>query len=283
MQKENLEKVLGRKEYESLINYHNKINLKDKKILITGANGSIGTALCALLKSINAKFLSTDIEGEHEYLDVTNFNDVLCWMNKYKPDYVVNLAGLKYAPRGEHETWKSLSVNTIGTKYILDCADEKCKVILTSTCKSCNPEIVYGATKLIAERMVLNKKGSVARFYNVVETQGNVFEIWDKVSEEQPLKVAEECNRYFISISEAIGLILFAIDNESGRYCVNLKSMRNMKDIVDALYPNRKKEKVNRRRGDRLDERFMSTAEQIEKIVCDESVCKIANVHDKQQ
>jgi FlaA1/EpsC-like NDP-sugar epimerase len=278
---EKVEKVLGRSEYYNLVNYYKKINLKNKKILITGANGSIGTKLCNVLREIKADFLATDIEGSLEYLDVTDFKSVFSWVNKYNPNVIINLAGLKYAPRGEHETWKTVSINTIGTKNILDCADENCKVILTSTCKSCNPEIVYGATKLIAERMVLNNRGSVARFYNVIETQGNVFEIWNRVPPEQPIEVVEECNRYFISISEAVGLILFSIDNPSGRYCVNLKKMRNMKDVADALYPERAKIKINRRRGDRLNERQISTAEKTEPVLHDE-ILKVLNDHDKE-
>ena len=236
--------------------------------------------MCEILREKNIDFLSTDIEGNHEYLDVTDFNSVFCWMNKYKPDFVVNLAGLKYAPRGEHETWKTLSVNTIGTKNIIDCSDSNCRVILTSTCKSCNPEIVYGATKLIAERMVLNRKGSVARFYNVVETQGNVFEIWNSIEESKPISVVEECNRFFISISEAVGLILFCMYAEPGRFCINLERTRNMKDVADSLYPNRSKIKLERRRGDRLNERFLSTAEQIKTYELDNEICRISNDHD---
>jgi FlaA1/EpsC-like NDP-sugar epimerase len=275
-----VEKVLGRKEYVNLINLHKNINLKNKKILITGANGSIGTKLCEILNNNNINYLSTDIEGNHKYLDVTDFNSVFCWMNKYRPDFVINLAGLKYAPRGEHETWKTISINTIGTKNILDCAQSECRVILASTCKSCNPEIVYGASKLIAERMTLNAEGSVVRFYNVVETQGNVFEIWDNLEKNSPLEVVEECNRYFISINEAVGLILYSLVSPPGRFCVNLQNLRNMKDVANSLYPNKEKIKLQRRRGDRLNEKFMSTAEKIEKYELEDELCRIVSEHD---
>jgi len=275
-----LEKILGRKQYDILSNIHNNIDLSCKKILVTGANGSIGTKLCETLKSIDATFLSTDIEGNHEYLDITDFSNVISIMNKYKPDYVINLAGLKYAPRGEHETWKTLSINTIGVKNLLDASDSNCKVILASTCKSCNPEIVYGATKLIAERMVLNSKGGVARFYNVVETQGNVFEIWNKIKPDEPIGVVEECNRYFISISESVGLLLYTMLSPSGRYIINNLKLRNMKDVADSLYPNRNKKILEKRRGDRLSERNFATSEHIESYELFDSVLKIKNEHD---
>ena len=131
-----------------------------------------------------------------EYLDITNFRDCVSIIRKYNPDFIVNIAGLKYATKSEHQTWKTVQVNIEGTKNLLDACAGNTKVILTSTCKSCNPEIVYGATKLIAERMVLNSGGSIARYFNVVQSQGNVFEIWDNApTVEQPIKVVDECNQ----------------------------------------------------------------------------------------
>ena len=87
-------------------------------------------------------------------------------------------------------SWNTLNINTIGTYNLLSCINENTKILLTSTCKSANPEVVYGASKLIAERMVLNSGGSVSRFFNVVETSGNVFSIWDSIAEDKAIDVA---------------------------------------------------------------------------------------------
>jgi len=213
-------------------------------------------------------------------MDVTDFQQVLGVVNKYQPDFIINIAGAKHAPEGEHETWKTLSINTIGTKNLIDACGSRTKIILTSTCKSCNPEIVYGASKLIAERMTLNSGGSVARFFNVVETSGNVFEIWDKVEDGQPIKVAVECGRHFISVREATGLIMFCMDSRSGKYIVNSPELRRMDIVAEALYPEREKVIIQRRRGDRLEERFKGTAE--EPIFCmDNAVIKLSSNHEK--
>lgn len=281
MNSNDLVKVLGRAEYNELINVKNNPFFKDKKILITGANGSIGTRLIQLFEETGIDHLATDVEGNLEYLDITNFRDCVSLVRKYNPDFIVNIAGLKYATKSEHQTWKTVQVNIEGTKNLLDACTDKTKVILTSTCKSCNPEIVYGATKLIAERMVLNNGGSIARYFNVVQSQGNVFEIWKDLPENAPIKVVEECNRYFISVDEACNLAMFAMLNGSGRYIVNTPELRNMGDIANALYPEREKHVIARRRGDRKDEIFLATSENETMNLLENSVIKIIGDHDR--
>ena len=283
MKYSDVEKVLGRNQHKDLLNIENIVDLTNKKILITGANGSIGTALRKRLDAAQIPYLATDIEGSLEYMDVTDFHQVYSTVNKYQPDFIVNIAGAKHAPDGEHETWRTLSINTIGTKNLIDCAPAECSIILTSTCKSANPEIVYGASKLIAERMVMNAGGSVARFFNVVESSGNVFEIWGDLPENSPIKVAPTCERHFISIGESVGLLLYAISkNTNKRYIVNSGHLRIMKDVADDLYPEREKIIIEPRRGDRMSERFLATSESIKKYHLNNSVIELKSIHDKQ-
>ena len=293
MKKEDVLKVLNRPEHQELASLG--INsLKDgERILITGANGSIGTGLLSKLNQThdvdflnsgkNIEYLSTDIEGDHEYLDVTDFNNVFATINKFKPTVIINIAGAKHAPLGEKETWKTLSINTIGTKNLIDCAPKNCKIILTSTCKSANPEIVYGASKLIAERMVLNSGGSIARYFNGVESSGNVFEIWGDIPSDQPIKVAPLCERHFISLDEATGLLFHCINSKPGRYIANSGHLLKMGDVVQNLYPNRKKETIEPRRGDRLSEKFLATSESIDEYQLGHGVIKIKSIHDEEE
>lgn len=281
MDKVSLEKVLGRRELQDLVAIENKLDHLGERVLITGANGSIGTVLVEKFKKHNVEFLSTDIESDHVKMDITDFDRVKQVLNDYRPTVIVNIAGAKHAPVGEHETWMTLSINTIGTKNLLDNKPEGCKLILTSTCKSANPEIVYGASKLIAERMTMNSGGSVARFFNVVETQGNVFEIWNKVPENEPIKVAPTCERHFISVEESVGLIMFAmLRPESGRFIVNSGHLRLMDDIANDLYPDREKQIIAPRRGDRLTERFMSTSERVKQYHLNDSIIELSSIHD---
>ncbi len=278
---DDVEKVLGRAQHQNLVSLHQSVDLTGQRILITGANGSIGSKLTETLSGVECDVLPTDVGGGLPFLDVTDFDSVYGTIKKFRPQVIVNLAGLKYAPQGEHETWKTVSINTIGTKNLLNCAPADCRFILTSTCKSCNPEIVYGASKLIAERMVLNEGGSVVRYFNVVETQGNVFETWRELPPDAPIMVVEECNRYFISLAEAVGLAVFAMIEPAGRYIVNVAEERNMSDVATALYPDRVRLPMQRRRGDRISERFLGTSERPGEVLLEGSVIRLENDHDK--
>tara|TARA_R110000851_G_scaffold47014_2_gene114346 strand:- start:1549 stop:2397 length:849 start_codon:yes stop_codon:yes gene_type:complete len=282
MNNEKIVKILGRKQYTELLGKEGlPIGANHReRILITGANGSIGTALSRRLKKYDITCLTTDIEGDHKYMDVTDFQNVLSVTNKFNPTKIINIAGAKHAPLGEREIWKTLSINTLGTRNLIDSAPRNCKVILTSTCKANNPEIVYGASKLIAEKMTLSSGGSVARYFNVVETSGNVFEIWDNTGEKEPIKVAEECERHFISVEESVGLIIYAMTADPGRYIVNSPLKRNMQDIANDLYPDREKTCIKPRTGDRVVELFKSSSEEIESLHLNSSIIKLRSIHD---
>jgi FlaA1/EpsC-like NDP-sugar epimerase len=145
---------------------------KTKRILVTGACGSIGEQILPLLKR-SALVFPTDVLEHDTYLDVTDANHVREWIGTVKPTHILHLAGAKHAPVGESDPADTFRVNTVGTANVL-AASAGIKVILTSTCKACNPETVYGASKLIAERMVLNAGGVVVRYYNVRETASRI-------------------------------------------------------------------------------------------------------------
>ena len=274
-----IEDILGRKQHAKLSNLDGK-DLKFRKILITGSAGSLGRALAQRLNQFDGEILETDIVEGFETLDVTNQKSVQSVLSSYRPDLILHLAGAKHAPEGEVNTWSTLEINTIGTKYLIDNMDKKCKLVLASTCKAINPEVVYGASKLIAERMVLNIGGSVARFFNVIETAGNVFEIWNKIPNNDPIDVASVCERHFISLQESIGLILFTAIEEPGRYIVNSSALIRMNDVAERLFPGRTKNIINPRRGDRISEKFLASSESIEKYLLDNTVINVKSIHD---
>ena len=121
----------------------------------------------------------------------------------------------------------------------------------------------------------------MARFFNVVQSQGNVFEIWDNIDKHEPLYVVSECNRYFISLDEAVGLILFSMTSEPGRYIVNTPELRNMAEVAKSIYPDRERIEIPRRRGDRKSEIFLATSENSTKEVLSGKVLKVFGDHDR--
>ncbi len=262
-----VEKILNRPQYEYLLNNDNFKELKDKFVLITGAYGSIGTRLVERFKQMGVKHVATDINN----CDITNEEQVKQIL-QLDFDIIINIAGAKHAPKGELEVESTLNINTLGVLNLLK-YKKNAKFVLTSTCKSCNPETVYGATKLISERLTLNSGGSVARFYNVVETSGNVFEIW---KDKEKIDVTT-CQRYFISLDEAVGLTMYAALNK-GRYSVFILSLQNMIDVANRYLPSANKRIVEPRKGDRVTELLYSSNET--KEVINESIVKINNYFD---
>lgn len=245
--------VLGRPEWNISIE-EPLAALREERILVTGAYGSIGNALTDELWSSNV--LVTDAHS----LDVRFREECerVAWM--FEPTIVFHLAGAKHAPEAELDPWSVCETNTVGTRNILHVFHDA-KVVLASTCKACDPETAYGASKLIAERMVLNAAGSVARFYNVVETQGNVFEQWRALPESAPIPVTP-CARYFISLREAVALLLWSAILPYGRYSVMAGlTPRLMVDVAASLYPGRAYRVVHPRRGDREVERRVADCE----------------------
>jgi nucleoside-diphosphate-sugar epimerase len=134
-------------------------------------------------------------------------------------------------------------------------------VVTASTCKACNPETAYGASKLIAERLTLNAGQRVARFFNVLDSDGNVFEIWRDVEAGHSIEVAGDSLRYGITLEEAVALTLRAACELPGRYIVDPGSLGGPAQWASRLYPNRPVLPMERRRGDRQVEPLIGACE----------------------
>lgn len=235
-------------------------------VWITGAAGSVGSALAER----SPEAVGTDIE-----VDVTDRYAVGRAAKRIRPSLVYHCAGAKHAPEGETDPAHVAAVNIDGTRNML-AATPGIPLVLASTCKAADPETAYGASKLIAERMVLNAGGWVARFYNVVETQGNVFQIWAGIPADMPLPVMA-CWRYFISLDQAVGLMVTVPSLPSGRYTVAPGPPVYIPDMAANLYPDRAIRMIPPRRGDRLREPLAATSETL--TPCG-SVVRVEGPHD---
>jgi FlaA1/EpsC-like NDP-sugar epimerase len=272
-----LDRILGRPAHDMQIDVP-LTHLIGKRVLVTGAAGSIGQALVPLLRDCTV--WATDLNE----LDVTAGGDMLLAFDSFRPDVVFHLAGAKHAPAGEEDPWSAMLVNAIGTRHVLAAAGaidagDCVRVVTASTCKACNPETAYGASKLIAERMTLNAGHSVARFYNVVETQGNVFDIWWQIPDDQPIPWTD-CYRYFITLREAVGLILWSAILPPARYTVEPGTQRWMGDVAADAYPHRLLEQVPARRGDRQTEPMRGSHEHMVPVRTISPLWRVVSPHD---
>lgn len=226
-------------------------------ILVTGAAGSVGRALAKQLPRAHL----TDSAWYDRHLDVTDREDVEQWVVASNPSTIYHLAGAKHAPQGERDPAHVAAVNITGTLNVLSAAAVVgARVVMASTCKACDPETAYGASKLIAERAVLNAGGVVVRYFNIPESDGNVFRLWESLPGTEPIPWTD-CWRFFVSMQESVELTIAASTYPSGRYAPKPGWARHMHDVAMDLYPRRELMQVPLRRGDRYREPLCAASE----------------------
>ena len=212
-----------------------------KRVLVTGAGGSIGAELCRQLALMNLGKLylaerdETNLfEIERELagvknagglitpvlLDVMDGKQVERTFRDLQPQIVFHAAAYKHVPMMERFPWEAIRNNVFATKQLAELADEHGveSFVMISTDKAINPTSVMGATKRFAEQMVqeiaLRSKTlfSCVRFGNVLGSRGSVVGIFrDQIAKGGPVTVTHpDATRYFMTIPEAANLVLQA-------------------------------------------------------------------------
>nr|WP_236937609.1 nucleoside-diphosphate sugar epimerase/dehydratase [Flavobacterium coralii] len=229
-----------------LDNYSISSQLKGKRVLITGAAGSIGSEIVRQVIQFNPQcvimldqaetplhHLSLEIskiESKSELVtvisDVRNRTQAEQVFKKYKPHVVYHAAAYKHVPLMEQNPSQAIFVNVLGTKNIADlsCEYGADSFVMVSTDKAVNPSNVMGASKRIAEKYVQalhNKfiaenatgpKFITTRFGNVLGSNGSVVPLFTKQIENGgPITLTHpDIIRYFMTIPEACQLVLEA-------------------------------------------------------------------------
>jgi FlaA1/EpsC-like NDP-sugar epimerase len=240
-----IEDLLGREEI-SLDDLQVREFLKDKRVLITGAGGSIGSEFCRQVMEYQPEKLIMVDHGEYNLyqidaemraaqggLIVSLLGDIrdesrMRWIFKhYQPHVVFNAAAYKHVPLVEENPAEGVKTNVLGTSRIADIAVETgCeKFVQVSTDKAVNPTNVMGASKRAAEIYCQNLNGRspgtafiTTRFGNVLGSAGSVVPLFEKqIKQGGPVTVTHpEITRYFMTIPEAVRLILQAGSMGSG-------------------------------------------------------------------
>ncbi len=214
--------------------------IEGKRVLVTGAGGSIGSELCRQIVSLQPAALILyeryenglyAIAGElagrqfccpiHACIgDVTDVTRVHAVMAEQRPEIIFHAAAHKHVPLMELNPCEAVKNNIIGTRIMADAARryEAERFILISTDKAVNPSSVMGASKRVAEFVVQGMKRSskcahsVVRFGNVLGSNGSVvLRFLDQIKAGGPVTVTDpEMRRYFMLIPEAVQLVLHA-------------------------------------------------------------------------
>ncbi len=229
--------LLGREEVKLDMNSIEDI-LKGKRVLITGAGGSIGSELVKQCLSFNpAEIICLDTSEESIYKLEQSFSTiqsktilktVLASVNakiecdkvfsENRPHIVFHAAAYKHVPIQELHPWTAVNTNLGGTLNIVELSDKYLvdKFVLVSTDKAVNPVNVMGATKRGAEKLIQSFNATskttfmAVRFGNVLGSSGSAIPTFQKqINEGGPITITHpEMTRYFMSIQEASQLIL---------------------------------------------------------------------------
>lgn len=221
-------------------------HLEGKRVMITGAAGSIGSEIMRQVASFNPYKLILvdqaetplhdirlelqdrwrDIDAETIIADISNATRMEDIFKEFKPQYIFHAAAYKHVPMMEDNVSESIQVNVFGTRTVADLAVKYGaeKFVMISTDKAVNPTNVMGCSKRICEIYVqslakkLQKEGGHAtqfittRFGNVLGSNGSVIPRFrDQIQRGGPVTVTHpEIIRYFMTIPEACRLVLEA-------------------------------------------------------------------------
>lgn len=223
--------------------------LRGKRVLITGAGGSIGSEICRQLLSGGAERLYLFGHGENSIYQIDrelrllqaegvgekaaivpiigdmidrNYTDYI--INQTKCDVVFHCAAYKHVPMMEENPVAAIANNVFGTKNLLDASlrHNVRRFVLISTDKAVEPVSVYGVSKMICEKLLLDaakkslesggneKKFMFVRFGNVLGSRGSILPLFmEQIKNGGPVTVtSKDMERYFMTIPEACSLVL---------------------------------------------------------------------------
>ena len=184
-------------------------------------------------------------------------------------DIVIHAAALKQVPAAEYNPLEAVKTNIDGAENIINCAIDKGveKVIALSTDKAVNPVNLYGATKLVSDKLFIagnayvgykNTMFSVVRYGNVAGSRGSVIPFFKSLLEDgaTELPITDfDMTRFWLTLDEAVDLVIKATEESKGgelyiHKCCSFK----VTDLAEAMCPNCEKTNVGIRPGEKLHE-----------------------------
>ena len=262
------------------------MDLNNKTILITGGTGSFGKAFIrSLLKKFPAvkriivfsrdeqkhfemmneispasypcmQYLLGDVRDRDRLIEVTGNVDVL-----------IHAAAMKHVPAAEMNPMECVKTNILGSQNVIDAALlNKVKVVVAlSSDKAVSPVNFYGASKLCLEKLFTHadfRKGntdirfSLVRYANVFGSKGSVIPFFLKCRGQGYLPITHpEMTRFSITMSDAVDLVYYAIDNGwGGDIILPVSASYKIMDVAEAIAPEAEKRIVGTRAGEKLHE-----------------------------
>ena len=262
-----------------------KKELKNKTILVSGGAGSICSVLVKrLLEYPVGSIRVLDID-EHALFKLKRelhdsrlrllLGNVLdkerCERAFQRVDIVIHAAAVKNIEITEFNPIETIDTNVQGTINMIQSAikNKPKKFINISTDKAADPTTLYGTTKQLGERLTswagyhhVHTKFASLRFANVMETRGNVFDVWEQeLKNNKPISITDpKSERYFFKVEEAVDFILKCLQLVKGGE-IFIPKMKSHKIIDLANKYSKKHKKIGLRPGEKLKELLLTENE----------------------
>jgi len=263
---------------------------KDKVVLITGGTGSFGKKFIKILLAEKQPkkiiVFSRDELKQHEMRvagyehpslryfigDVRDRERLVRAMHGV--DIVVHAAALKQVPACEYNPMEAVKTNIIGTSNVLEAAlDARVgKVLALSTDKAVSPANLYGGTKLVAEKLVIQSNAyaagtatrySCVRYGNVVGSRGSVVPLFLKQRQSGRITITDErMTRFWLSLEQGVHFVMECIEEmEGGEVFVPKIPSTKVIDLARAIAPEAEIGIIGIRPGEKLHEDLLSADE----------------------
>ena len=242
-------------------------SLGGRRVMITGAGGSIGRELCRQVARWGPSALILLGHGENSIFEIyvemkENFPSLVIYpviadirdldrlgvvFENHRPQVVIHTAAHKHVPLMEVNVEEAVSNNIAGTRNVVEVSVNSGveRLVMVSTDKAIRPSSIYGATKRLAELIVLDaahRTGlpfSVVRFGNVLGSRGSVIPIFKyQIVQGGPITITHpDMERYFMTIPEAVHLVLQASAMGQGAdvFVLNMGEQIRILDLAEDL------------------------------------------------
>ncbi|HVZ83448.1 MAG TPA: polysaccharide biosynthesis protein [Terracidiphilus sp.] len=228
---------------------------REARILVTGAGGSIGSALALRLTTLEPHRLVLLEAAESQLFalqhrlaraedrnrttfalgstsDAALLDEIL---TVHAPQIAFHAAAFKQVPLLEEQPLAAIANNIFGTQTLVQAAARHgVRLVLLSTDKAVEPASVMGATKRVAEQLVLRYGGTALRLGNVLASRDSVAEIFAQaLAAGEPISVTDPAaRRYFLTLEEAVDLLLAAAIEPAGLYAAALPASQYIVDLA---------------------------------------------------
>ena len=265
------------------------INLSGKTILVTGGTGSFGRKFTeVVLRDHNPEVVRVYSRDELKQLEMSQqitddrlrffIGDVRdkerLYRAMYGVDIVVHAAALKQVPAAEYNPIEAVKTNINGTANVVDASIDAgvARAIFIGTDKAVHPVNLYGATKLVAEKLFIQANSyaggrktrlSCVRYGNVVGSRGSVIHAFLAQRSNGAIRMTDErMTRFWITLEQGVELVIRSIQHMSGGevFIPKIPSM-SLVDVARTLAPGAEWEMIGIRPGEKLHEELITEEE----------------------